>query len=502
MVGAALLPGPSGAAASPFPQGVASHATHNSVILWARYPEGGPLTYQVSTKRDFSTITKKGRTAADADNDFAAQLVVSGLKPATNYFFRFRAKDDQAKGRFRTLPSPTKNSTFDFAVSGDSDIYWTHPPEPQDEPFALLRRIKETNPDFFIYLGDTIYSDSEAATEEGVPVALTLEEKWEKYRRNRVSATKALLGAMSVWAQWDDHEVINDYDGAVLAQTDPALLQAGQQAFFDYFPIPSGPTYRMVDVGSQADFFVLDERTFRTQSADETDSPCRNDSGTLDLAPMAPVDVRAAFGLGPADPDCLAHIRDPSRTMLGAEQEQWLKDGLMESDARWKFIVNEVPISQLFALPYDRWEGYEAERTELLTFIQDNGIENVVFLTTDIHANWGGALHLDIATTRNYPVAYEVTSGPIQTCYLECEFDEIAGEGATDSFFGFLSGRKLVELDCVNYDSFAYSHVTVPQSGPLRMQWRDNHKAKGGGGTPLEDCNETLEPGTHPVPAP
>ena len=37
--------------------------------------------------------------------------------------------------------------------------------------------------------------------------------------------------------------------------------------------------------------------------------------------------------------------------------------------------MNEVPIQQYYALPYDRWEGYEAERQELLAYLQDEGRE-------------------------------------------------------------------------------------------------------------------------------
>ena len=52
----------------------------------------------------------------------------------------------------------------------------------------------------------------------------------------------------------------------------------------------------------------------------------------------------------------------------------------------FKVIFNEVPIQQFYALPYDRWEGYEAERKDLLRFLK-NKVDNSVFLTTDVHAN-------------------------------------------------------------------------------------------------------------------
>ncbi len=54
------------------------------------------------------------------------------------------------------------------------------------------------------------------------------------------------------------------------------------------------------------------------------------------------------------------------------------------SNARFKVIVNEMPIMQYYVLPYDRWEGYEAERQRVLRGLQ--GTKNVVFLTTDVHA--------------------------------------------------------------------------------------------------------------------
>ena len=46
--------------------------------------------------------------------------------------------------------------------------------------------------------------------------------------------------------------------------------------------------------------------------------------------------------------------------------------------------MNEVPVQQFYALPYDRWEGYEADRKRVLNGLQ--GVKNVVFLTTDVHA--------------------------------------------------------------------------------------------------------------------
>jgi phosphodiesterase/alkaline phosphatase D-like protein len=56
--------------------------------------------------------------------------------------------------------------------------------------------------------------------------------------------------------------------------------------------------------------------------------------------------------------------------------------------------MNGPLITNLLFLPYDRWEGYTAERNDLLEFIRNpdgnvmtnDAVENVIFLSTDIHA--------------------------------------------------------------------------------------------------------------------
>jgi phosphodiesterase/alkaline phosphatase D-like protein len=206
-----------------------------------------------------------------------------------------------------------------------------------------------------------------------------------------------------------------------------------------------------------------------------------------------PQSARDLIPLPPVDPDCLAHIFDPTRTMLGAEQKQWLKDGLMETNATWKFIVNQVPITQAFAVPYDRWEGYGAERNELLDFISDNNIRNVVFLTTDIHANFLGPVYRDITQNRTQ-VAYEIVAGPIQTCELDCEVDSLLGSPtAGEEFLQLLRFSNLLDVDCVDMDSYGYAHVTVPaEATSVSVQLRGTAKERGGGGTILENCDRTL----------
>ena len=49
--------------------------------------------------------------------------------------------------------------------------------------------------------------------------------------------------------------------------------------------------------------------------------------------------------------------------MLGARQYAAFTKAIRASTATWKVVVNEVPIQQFYALPYDRWEGYAPSAT-------------------------------------------------------------------------------------------------------------------------------------------
>ena len=81
---------------------------------------------------------------------------------------------------------------------------------------------------------------------------------------------------------------------------------------------------------------------------------------------------------------------EPDRTLLGDLQLERLKEDLLDArdnGVTWKFIVLPEGIQNWGPIirPGDRYEGYAAERAELLKFIDQNHIENVVFVTADTH---------------------------------------------------------------------------------------------------------------------
>jgi alkaline phosphatase D len=95
-------------------------------------------------------------------------------------------------------------------------------------------------------------------------------------------------------------------------------------------------------------------------------------------------------------------VNDEKATMLGPAQEEWLKRSLRSSGARWNVLANQVMIGKVDrkpgvdeSFPMDQWAGYEAARTRLMRFFEENRNINPVVITGDIHSNWVADLKED-----------------------------------------------------------------------------------------------------------
>lgn len=462
----------------------AGDVTDTSVMLWTRADLPGQLRAELALDRGddpFADIAQSAAVAATADNDRTVKLEMSGLSPASDYVYRFIRADDETAvspvGRFRTAPSSDQPAAMRFVFSGDTNF--------RSAPFGVMSHAAREDADLFIWYGDTIYADVPAG---GLGTARTLEEYRAKYAQTLGDPNvQSLLARMAVMVGWDDHEVRNDYAG-----TDPDLSReqrdAAYRAFFEYLPIRDQAaqddpfrTYRRFRYGANVEFFVLDGRQYRDVPADDA---CNHN-----------VDP-TGFILGPLthDPDCLEILGRP-RTMLGDAQRAWLMNGLLESAAPVKFIVNAVPLSFVGVLPYDRWDGYDAERRALLEFIDENEINGVVFLTTDIHAN---AYNPDVMTAfRNYRPDYVLDNG---TPVAEIIVGPLGNATARESIVGFGGGNPLLfglldfaergfsdRLRSVNQLAFldtnrvAYAVIDVSQSGEVSVTYR---------GAAPEDAND------------
>ena len=480
---ALAVPASAGAATADFTHGVASgDVTSSRAIVWTRVDQAANIKLEVW--RNTSCLTgqkafQKNNIRSSATSDFTIKVDVAGLAPATEYCYRFRRGDEGSSdvGVFTTAPAATSAADVEFTYSGDSDGTKVSG-APFFNNFEVLDQARLENGNFFVYLGDTIYSDS--SLRPSGP-ATTLAEYRDAYKVNReIAALPNLLKSASTYALMDDHEVQNDYDGQTV---NPARYAAGRRAFLDYMPVretglpqdsscAGDPLYRTFRWGSEVELFVLDERSCR--SADVA-AACLNPPPfpSPDLGPTLPTVVRATppfnFFLPPTPPaTCLPAIFDPSRTMLGPVQKQKFKNDLQASNAKYKIVISELAMQQFFALPYDRWEGYGAERNEILDYIRNNGISNVLFLTTDNHANLVNQVFKDqfencaVVTTTCWQtsppttISNELITGPIATNTLQAE---VLGAFGPLGLFAFNQVLNVADIDCRNLNEYSYGLV-------------------------------------------
>jgi alkaline phosphatase D len=469
----------SAALGATYPAGVAcGDAREQSAILWTFVQPTQDATVQVATDAGFApgSITAQGPVAADAQG--VIKLQVTGLTADTQYYYRFTADDASVSpvGLFRTAPPDDVAASFRFTLSGDSSFHRA--------PFFVLQSAAEEDADFHVWFGDTIYGDIPAA---GLGVARTLQEYRAKYLQNRTDPfLQEWLGSAASWIGWDDHEVTNDYDGG---EPEPGLtidqILNGYEAFFEWMPItdeevPGDPyrTYRSFRYGSLAEFFLIDGRQYRDG---DLSSECNNEFDPFGF--LLPALFR---------PQCVVTLLGTEQTMLGPDQLQWLLDGLSASQARFKFIINNVPMTFLGLLPYDRWDGYDYERRQILRHIDNADIRNVIILTTDLHlCLWTPditrylRLHQPGYLLREDVIVPEAIVGPIAMdtaeeaarAFARDQAGDVLGGEIGDELLGALQARaecrilKEIGSPFVEANRFSYLLVEV-EPDAVHLTWK------------------------------
>ncbi|KUJ54447.1 alkaline phosphatase [Streptomyces albus subsp. albus] len=422
-----------------FLHGVASgDPLPDGILLWTRVtPEpgaepgsgrGGQLQvgWQVASDAAFGTVVARGTVTASAASDHTVKADVRGLRPATDYWYRFTVGGAVSPvGRTRTAPA------HDAAADGIrfgvvSCANW------EAGYFSAYRHLAARRDlDAVLHLGDYIYEyrSGEYPAQKYVvrphsPAheITTLADYRTRHGRYKTDADlQALHQALPIIAIWDDHEFANDaWSGGAenhTAGTEGDWAQrvaSAKQAYFEWMPVrPSieGTTYRRLRFGTLADLHLLDLRSYRSQQA-------KTGSGGVD---------------------------DPNRTITGRAQLDWLKSGLASSGATWQLVGNSVmispvafgsvpahllgPIAELLGLPkeglavnVDQWDGYTDDRRELLTHLTDRGIDNTVFLTGDIHMAWANDVPLTAAT---YPLSRSAATEFVVTSVTSDNLDDI-----------------------------------------------------------------------------
>jgi alkaline phosphatase D len=347
---------------------VVGDVTADSAVLWARADREGTLKVHLSGGKHRGVA----RLETHAADDYTGQVVLSGLRPDTEYRYRVGSE----RGSFLTAPAADDPEAVRLAFGGD--VAGQNVCRDTQEGFPIMNTIRARRPDVFVGLGDMIYADNGCtatglygnAQVPGPGPAPDLATYWAHWRYNRADgASQRLLESTSYVGVWDDHEVVNDFGPLNDTRDTPPytpgvhLLPIGLEAFVDYTPIAIAQNtpkrlYRSLRWGKNLELFVLDNRQYRDANA-ASDDPAR------------------------------------PKTMLGREQLTWLKESLAASDATWKVIVSSVPMSIPTGFPatggrdgwanFDQTTGFEQELLDILRFMEQHSIVNTVWITTDVH---------------------------------------------------------------------------------------------------------------------
>lgn len=385
--------------AYPFSLGVASgDPLPNSVVIWTRLApdplNGGGMPQQnvsvewlIAADENLRQIVRRGTVLATPELGHTVRVDVKGLRPGQWYWYQFRVASEVSPiGRTRTAPRlGDRLDRFRFAFASCQN--W------QQGYYTAYKYMATENLDLVVFLGDYIYEGPPSATalrpHEGTKEPVTLEEYRNRHAQYKSDPNLQAAHAAFPWlVTWDDHEVDNNYADDIpqdpeLQSREDFLLRraAAYQAYYEHMPLratsmPQGPDmllYRRFTFGDLVEFNVLDTRQYRTNQ------PCND--GTK--------------------PRCEA-VFDPNATLTGSEQEQWLFQGLKQSQSRWNILAQQVMMGQVDrspgaeqTFPMDQWAGYLVQRNRILRFFQEQQISNPVVITGDIHSNWVSDLKLD-----------------------------------------------------------------------------------------------------------
>ena len=460
--------------------GIASgDVTDKSAIIWSRVNnQPAQMNVEYDTNANFTDPLSK-TAQANSTTDFTAHAKLDNLQPDTQYYYRVwftgselgndtnssinndlsatpNAVEQVEIGTFRTAPSSNLTSN-----SSDLSFIWSadlggqnYCRNANDGGYSVFKSMQSLDPDFFIANGDMIYADGACPAQGPIffnntnnqtitwtniagnfksiadpsvdwnnitEVRSIFLEHW-KYNRND-TYFKEFLRNVSMYSQWDDHEIINDFGSKWLywnlfsigREGYPNIVKEGTDAFLYYSPLDidnitsndtardrDGHIYRSFNWGKNLDLFIIDARSYRSQNH-------------------------------------IADTPDSNKTMLGDKQLEWLKQELINSNATWKVISSDVPISiptgsNTSILGRDGWAtgndtnnysyytGFERELTDLLGFIDEQDIRNIVFITTDVHFPAFIRYNFDLNNDGNTTEIYELVSGPLSAFRLGVPF--------------------------------------------------------------------------------
>lgn len=490
VVGPAAFPSPAtGYKHHRFRHGVASgDPLPDAVVIWTRVSpsieatpgsglgEAVEVRWEVAADQRFTELVQSGTVTTDPRSDHTVKLDVTSLLPGTDYHYRFVSGPDTSPvGRTRTAPAdetPAGRLRFGVVSCSNWQAGW----------FSAYHHLAERGDlDAVIHLGDYLYEYEPGRYSHGPdwedvrhhdPPHETVTLADYRIRRAQYKTDpdlQRLHAEVPFVVTWDDHEVADGWhpDGAFEHQPGEGSFAerrwAAQRAYDEWMPVRLGGTaqvgdgdrvHRRLRFGGLVDLIMLDLRGHRDERL-EADDPATH---------------------------------APDRTLTGPDQHAWLVEELRSSNARWKLIGNPVmmapmlmphrPAAQQLALQSstdpmswgpakpntDTWDGYPAERRRLLGLIEAEEIEDVVFLSGDVHTAWAAEVH----GPSGAPVAAELVCASVTSNNV----DDFMGTAPRSVSLAIEEAivRLNPHVKHVNLDDHGYCVLEVSER-EARMEW-------------------------------
>ncbi|MEO0896761.1 MAG: alkaline phosphatase D family protein [Bacteroidota bacterium] len=386
----------------PFYHGVASgDPLQDRVILWTRVTPTNPnakveVKWEISLQEDFSSLVRSGTLIASSEKDFTVKEDVTGLEAGTSYFYRFEALGKYSQiGRTKTLPRGDVDQVK-LLIATCSNYEGGY--------YNAYKEMAKREADAVVHLGDYIYEyepghyaqkhlQKAGRTHRPKQEIISLSDYRQRYSLYRTDSMLQMVHAAHPFINiWDDHETANNshMTGAENHQPEKEgeweqRKAVAQQAYFEWLPIRDHEEkniYRSFQFGDLLSLIMVDTRIIgRSEQVENSFSE--------------------------------AYL-DESRSILGQEQENWLKSELTKN-TQWKVIGNQVMVSPMdvsffkflgFRIPFypgkvknmDQWDGYPIARDRVLDYLQEEKVDNVIFLTGDDHASYA----YDVVREKNW----------------------------------------------------------------------------------------------------
>jgi alkaline phosphatase D len=325
---------------------VVGGVTAQTANVFVRTDQAASVALRYGTDPNLGTYLTSDTFQTSSASDFTKVIPLGNLAGERTYYMNVVVNDvlqfaSPPYPSFTTFARSGTSRTFNFVVL--TDFVPTYELTVDVPTFASAAA---TNPAFVFIGGDFDHRNPQ-----------TLDEKRQMFKDLYNANTphmgdfvNLILRKTPIIHQWDDHDAGQNNIDRYYPD-----WNLNQQVFQEY--VPSYPLPSVTPAGiwqkfsyAQADFFVLD---CRSQRDPVTDPP--QERSMLDGRDFGP-----------------------------SGELQWLKNGLRTSTARWKIIFTSV-ITNTTAKENDAWGAYQTEWNSLKTFINNNNIQGVVFISGDLH---------------------------------------------------------------------------------------------------------------------